>query len=558
MPLPLSVAKPRTLAVAPPVVAAGALAVGAGLLWLREQLARRHFQESVFMNDYQQDALYRRPNYRGMTSGQIQQSRQLLDAVGEDAYMLQPGSVYLERRELDRELLRRAGGGGFIFIGPGIGAESDLTGWTAGAAAAATGVAGTLWDLGVAAGRTAGWLRAQLWGLLNVPPWQQVKPDYITTDPYELTFASGTCAVSFRVNGGANLWINGTQYWYAGGERSGPSFSRANCTGFRMAAGAVNLGGTFAGPGTFSFPAIFCEFRIGGVWVQELVASQQNLILTAGQTGVTTGLLSAWVLTLTVNGQPGPPLYVGGPRPTSPPDNAPAISAAVAPISPAALPAYTPPAADPQAVPSADPVTQPAPSTTPAAIPALAPITAPSLPRVPAIPIGTPLADDGTVPAPSPSPTPTTPGQQVLPWPGAKPIDPVPLAPPATLDGIAKKTGELEGKLDQIGGMLQPRNQDFDWEDLFEQAQRLWEWLNSIDPEGGYEISSPCVPEGEPGSANQPLTAAWGFTTGPQEQILKRLDALAELLQHHKNLKQPSCKNPSPVGEVVTVQFEET
>jgi len=40
--------------------------------------------------------------------------------------------------------------------------------------------------------------------------------------------------------------------------------------------------------------------------------------------------------------------------------------------------------------------------------------------------------------------------------------------------------------------------------------------------------------------------------------VVKRLDALAELLQHHKTLKQPSCKNPSPVGEVVTVQFEET
>ena len=52
--------------------------------------------------------------------------------------------------------------------------------------------------------------------------------------------------------------------------------------------------------------------------------------------------------------------------------------------------------------------------------------------------------------------------------------------------------------------------------------------------------------------------ATWGPSIGADAQVIKRIDALAELLQHHKNLKQPSCKNPAPVGEVVTVQFEET
>ena len=39
--------------------------------------------------------------------------------------------------------------------------------------------------------------------------------------------------------------------------------------------------------------------------------------------------------------------------------------------------------------------------------------------------------------------------------------------------------------------------------------------------------------------------------------ILNRLDALAQLIQVHKDLKQPGCKH-KPTGEWVTVQFEET
>ena len=106
--------------------------------------------------------------------------------------------------------------------------------------------------------------------------------------------------------------------------------------------------------------------------------------------------------------------------------------------------------------------------------------------------------------------------------------------------------------------MLQPAENGPDYGDLLGLVPTLLNWLLSADPEGGYEISSPCVPSGEPGSAGQPLVAEWGASIGPDAQVIKRLDALAELLQHHKTLKQPSCKNPSPVGEVVTVQFEET
>lgn len=558
MPLPLSVAKPRTLAVAPPVVAAGALAVGAGLLWLREQLARRHFQESVFMNDYQQDALYRRPNYRGMSSGQIQQSRQLLDAVGEDAYMLQPGGVYLERRELDRELLRRAGGGGFIFLGPGLSAEPDLTGWTAGAAAAALGVGAQLWDVSVKAGQGLRRLTDQLWGLLNRPSGYAPVPWPEAEQQQELTWQTpGTLQWGYYRNINVSVfWADTNGFlWNESGSGYGTAQTIQNCTGYRVLP-YVEVDGTYPPQYVTHFPATWVQFQISGIWqpLQVTNSAPDKYQDAPFRPLRAQGFVQAYPTTLTLNGQPLPPALA--PAQTPWPGRAPFTTVPAA--APAALPAYTPPATEPQAVPGSDPVTQPAPApgVTPATIPALAPIAAPSLPRVPAVPGATPTTDAGTVPAPSPSPAPTTPQDSVVPWPGATPTPADAKAPPATLPGIARKAGEIEDKLDQIGSMLQPKTPGIDWGTVLQAAASVLGWLSTADPEGGYEISSPC--EQAEGSQADPLVAGWPATVGPDARMLKRLDALAELLQHHKNLKQPSCKNPSPVGEVVTVQFEET
>lgn len=40
------------------------------------------------------------------------------------------------------------------------------------------------------------------------------------------------------------------------------------------------------------------------------------------------------------------------------------------------------------------------------------------------------------------------------------------------------------------------------------------------------------------------------------EVLLNRFDALAELIQVHKNLKQPGCKHKL-AGEIVSVNFEQ-
>jgi len=510
------------------------------------------------MNDYQQDALYRRPNYRGMTSGQIQQSRQLLDAVGEDAYMLQPGGVYLERRELDRELLRRAGGGGFIFIGPGLSGEPDLIGWTAAAAAAALGVAGDLWSTSVVAGQGIGRLLSQIWGLLNRPP-QLVPatwPETTTPQTYNLSAPSFVRVETWRMADATIYWADTNQI--AGGlseNRPGSAYEAADVVGFTINP-YVDVGGTYPPAERTIFPAPSIVFRRASgpdiVATLNSISDKNQAPPYRGLVGV--GWLQSYPTSLKINGAdaPGPTISAQVPAPGRAPFTT------VPAAAPAPLPAYTPPATEPRAVPAADPVTQPAPApgVTPAAVPALAPITAPSLPRVPAIPGATPTTGAGTVPAPSPSPTPTTPQDSVVPWPGATPTPADAKAPPATLPGIARKAGEIEDKLDQIGSMLQPPKDGPDFGDLLGLVPALLNWLMSADPAGGYEISSPC--EQEAGSPADPLVASWGASIGPDAQVLKRLDALAELLQHHKNLKQPSCKNPSPVGEVVTVQFEET
>jgi hypothetical protein len=71
-----------------------------------------------------------------------------------------------------------------------------------------------------------------------------------------------------------------------------------------------------------------------------------------------------------------------------------------------------------------------------------------------------------------------------------------------------------------------------------------------------YTLDSPCEVDDDgnrlPAVA---VAAAGGFTQFAA--ILNRLDALAALLQVHKDLKQPSCKQKPPTGEFVTVNFEQ-
>ena len=411
---------------------------------------------------------------------------------------------------------------------------------------------------------------AQLWGRVNRPPGLVEAPDWNLPDGIEVSYSQ---AVSIQ----AESWGQVSVCSWLGGNPGDTAPSSLPCN--------FNGGEVYTYERSFSEPAViritfknsdtleqgpqqggqigdvgaYMEFhRPDGSSVRAYYASGPgNFVLLPSQWGYRRAWAMGYPTSIRANGiEQDPPLIPGqspvpGMRPLMVPMAAasaqtPAVTAAAARASAVLAPAV-----------SGEPVTEPGPANQPAR-PATVPTVAPTPAYVPSVPpTAQPVTRAGTLPLPSPTPTPSTPGTSVVPWPGAKPIDTVPLAPPATIEGIARKTGELEGKLDQIGGMLQPRGGDFDWDDVFDWLARLGQWLLTSDPAGSYGISSPCVATGE-GSEEEPLVAGWPATIGGDRQITKRLDALAQLLQHHKTLKQPSCKNPSPTGEVVTVQFEET
>jgi hypothetical protein len=123
---------------------------------------------------------------------------------------------------------------------------------------------------------------------------------------------------------------------------------------------------------------------------------------------------------------------------------------------------------------------------------------------------------------------------------------------------MAREMGRQEQKLNRLlarptgggGGGEPPQFPDLSW------LQDLLQLLTSIDGPGGYQLQGPCEvgPDGEP---VPPRVAEWGASVGLERAVLKRVDALAELLQHHKDLRQPICTPGRAQGQPVTVTFEE-
>lgn len=219
------------------------------------------------------------------------------------------------------------------------------------------------------------------------------------------------------------------------------------------------------------------------------------------------------------------------------------------------------------------PQPQPAPGTTPAPVPIPGNPTAPVPPRfpAPAVPATTPgtnprpafprpapewrpTGTDGLLqPQPQPGPTVTRPGSELI---GDVAIPNRPPAP--TLVGIAQEVGRIEQKL-----AVQLRQPDPPGLDLLPLLQQILEALTAADDAGVYELGGPC----ERNQAGEPIpfddTVAqfdWGGTTSALGNLASRVDALAELIQYHKLLRQPTCSGPAgpPIGgEWVTVNFQE-
>jgi hypothetical protein len=208
---------------------------------------------------------------------------------------------------------------------------------------------------------------------------------------------------------------------------------------------------------------------------------------------------------------------------------------------------YSPPApaGDPLTEPAVEPSRQPRPVVAP-------PVTVP-------LPTGQPLPGGarGTTPsgqvepAPQPPPRVTPPTVHVINGteiPGN--------GPQATPQGIAQELGRLENKLGQL---LSPQKAPVgDLTDrlglLFNVAMAIKEYLEAQQMDGAYQISSPCVVDA---NGDRVVYESEYAGAGTYLQVLSnKVDALAGLLQLHKDLKQPICRQtPATGGQPVTVNF---
>jgi hypothetical protein len=219
------------------------------------------------------------------------------------------------------------------------------------------------------------------------------------------------------------------------------------------------------------------------------------------------------------------------------------------------VPVIAPPV--PGSVPVAPPGQAPStPGSSPQAPPAVAPRT-PAYPQPTPTqqptPTGQPTAPDGSlVPLPLPLPRLTPTDSHVINGTEVPANGPAP-----TLTGIAQELGRLERKSAQLldpGRAPKAPNRDRlgnleDW------IQPLFEAFFQLFASGAYELSSPC--ELNEAGERVPVVVPFGPGLSAIGTLHNKVDALAELLQAHKDLKQPICKQTPAIGEPVTVNFEQ-
>lgn len=235
---------------------------------------------------------------------------------------------------------------------------------------------------------------------------------------------------------------------------------------------------------------------------------------------------------------PAPKVATDPPPPLIPPP--PLSLPAVLPVALPVLVSIAPPASE------QSPIPQPLSPTIPGRTPA---------PRV--LP-GSVTLQNGALPAVSPAPVPVTDPGAVVPWPGAAPIPGAGPAPRPTPEGIAQELGRLERKLEVINTPGAPGNLVDRFADLSQLIGPILEALLSASSGTVYTLDSPCELDAD----GNRLPAVEVVAPGALSElgaITNRIDALAELIQAHKNLKQPNCRGADvPIsGEFVTVNFEQ-
>ena len=237
-----------------------------------------------------------------------------------------------------------------------------------------------------------------------------------------------------------------------------------------------------------------------------------------------------------------PPLYPAAVPGTSPEPQA-LPPPLVPPVPPPAIPQ---PLVEPEEQPSVVPIT-PGPTTPPATVPR-APRHSVPLP----LPRATPTLDGVIVPQAEP-PVPATQPDAHFPVPGAPPV--TGNGPRPTPEGIAQELGRLEQKLARLSdpGPEGPGDGSDRLQLLSDLIGRLIEFATSMTSGGSYSLSSPC--ELDENGNRIVSTVNYPGATNSLGVLGNKIDALAGVLQVHKDLKQPNCKQPAAVGQPVTVNF---
>lgn len=191
--------------------------------------------------------------------------------------------------------------------------------------------------------------------------------------------------------------------------------------------------------------------------------------------------------------------------------------------------------------PGVKPKTTPGPATVPAPLknPQTIPSTNPARPNVDFDVAAKPLPQV----APAVKPTPTTDHK-------VGPITIPAKSPQPTLKGIAEEVGRIEQKLEIV---LNPGNQSPDVSWMADLA-KLVELLLSATAGGAYELSSPC--ELNPDGSRVIKKAPFGGGIDRIGVIHNKVNALAQLMQHGKDLKQPSCIQKTQPSTVTVTAYE--
>jgi hypothetical protein len=228
------------------------------------------------------------------------------------------------------------------------------------------------------------------------------------------------------------------------------------------------------------------------------------------------------------------------PEPERPRPIVPVIAPPVPGSVPIAPPGQAPstPGSEPQAPPAVAPRTPAYPQPTPTQQPT---------------PTGQPTAPDGSlVPLPLPLPRLTPTNSHVINGTEVPANGPAP-----TLTGIAQELGRLERKSAQLlDPGRAPTGPNLDRLGLLDELIRpLVEAILQQFQSGAYELSSPC--ELNEAGERVPVVVPFGPGLSAIGTLHNKIDALAELLQASKDLKQPICRPKAPIGEPVTVNFEQ-